>query len=181
MREVSKLLAYVLRHNPGELGLELTPDGWVPADLLLERLAQRRGVRLTMAELERLVAADAKGRYSLRDGRIRANQGHSVDVQAVDPTPRTPPAVLYHGTTVERWERIRATGGLKPMRRHHVHLSADARTAQAVGSRHRRERPLVLVVDAAAMAAAGHAFLLSENGVWMADAVPVEFLRPDPT
>lgn len=178
MKEVSKLLAYVLRHNPGELGLELTPDGWVPADLLLERLASRRGVRLSMPDLERLVAADPKGRYSLRDGRIRANQGHSVAVQAVDPTPQTPPAVLYHGTTVERWERIRAGGGLLPMKRHHVHLSIDVATAQAVGSRHRRERPLVLRVDAAGMDAAGHRFLVSENGVWMADAVPAEFLRP---
>jgi putative RNA 2'-phosphotransferase len=44
-----------------------------------------------------------------------------------------------------------------------------------VGARH--GRPVVLAVDAAGMAAAGHTFSVSENGVWLADAVPTAFLR----
>jgi putative RNA 2'-phosphotransferase len=56
------------------------------------------------------------------------------------------------------------------MRRHHVHLSPDVETATRVGARH--GRPVVLAVDAAAMARAGRAFYVSANGVWLTDAVP---------
>jgi putative RNA 2'-phosphotransferase len=178
--KISKLLAYVLRHDPDELGLELDEAGWTDAELLLARLRERRGVALTHAELESLVAQDAKGRYSLRAGRIRANQGHSVEVDAIDPTPRQPPAVLYHGTTAERWARIQQSGGLRPMQRHHVHLSAELAAARQVGARHRREQPLVLRVDAARMHADGRVFLLSDNGVWLADAVPCAYLEALP-
>jgi putative RNA 2'-phosphotransferase len=55
-----------------------------------------------------------------------------------------------------------------------VHLSADAATARAVGGR--RGRPVVLRVDAAAMAADGHRFTRSANGVWLVDAVPPGYL-----
>lgn len=176
---VSRLLAYVLRHRPQELGLELSRDGWVEVDLLLARLSERQGLRLSVSELHELVASDAKGRYSLREGRIRANQGHSVeDVEAVERTPRTPPERLFHGTTNERWARIQRTGGLSRMKRHFVHLSASFNVALETGRRHRRETPLVLAVDAGAMAAAGTEFYCSENGVWQVDSVPVAYLRP---
>jgi putative RNA 2'-phosphotransferase len=60
-----------------------------------------------------------------------------------------------------------------------VHLSPDRETATRVGAR--RGRPVILTVDAGAMHRAGHAFRLSENGVWLAAAVPPAFLSfPDP-
>jgi len=56
-----------------------------------------------------------------------------------------------------------------------VHLSADTETAGHVARR--RNKPwLVYRVDAAAMAAAGHIFYSSANGVWLTDRVPPEFL-----
>lgn len=175
---VGRYLSYVLRHRPDELDLVLDAQGWCPAPLLLERLREKKRWRLTPEDLERVVETDSKGRFSLRDGKIRANQGHSIDVQAVELEPLAPPPLLYHGTTRERWEKIFHSGGLRPMQRHHVHLSADLDTARQVGSRHRRETLLVLKVDAEAMAAAGLLFYCSENGVWMADSVPLEFLCP---
>lgn len=159
--------------------MQLDPEGWISAELLLLRLAERRGVQLTMADLQELVDSDSKGRYTLREGRIRANQGHSVrDVEAVERTPRTPPDRLFHGTTQERWARIQRSGGLDRMNRHFVHLSASFEVALETGRRHRRETPLVLAVDAGAMVAAGIEFYRSENGVWLVDSVPVGYLRP---
>ena len=61
------------------------------------------------------------------------------------------------------------------MRRHHVHLSADTETARVVGARH--GCPVLFQVDAAAMVQAGYLFYRSDNGVWLTDAVPPEFLR----
>lgn len=178
----SKFLAYVLRHHPEELGLKLDPDGWVEVQELLEAL-QAQGRATSLEELEQIVADDGKGRYSLRHGRIRANQGHSVGgVMAVDLTPVSPPERLYHGTTRERWELIQRSSppGLRPGQRHHVHLSASPETARQVGNRHRRENFLLLIIDAAAMHRLDYRFFLSENGVWLSDFVPLEFLRPAP-
>ncbi len=61
------------------------------------------------------------------------------------------------------------------MTRHAVHLSADRATATRVGAR--RDKPVVLSVDAGAMHRAGHVVQVSANGVWLTAAVPAAFLR----
>jgi putative RNA 2'-phosphotransferase len=122
------------------------------------------------------VAQNDKQRFSFDPSstRIRANQGHStaVDLQL---EPATPPDVLYHGTA-EKHVAVILAGGLKRMARHHVHLSTTVPTATAVGKRH--GRPVVLVVDAAAMSRDGFTFYCSANGVWLTDHVPPRYLRP---
>jgi putative RNA 2'-phosphotransferase len=89
--------------------------------------------------------------------------------------PVEPPAVLYHGTSAGAVDAILAEG-LTRRARHHVHLSADVATARTVGSR-RRGAVVVFEVDAAAMAAAGHVFHRSANGVWLTEAVPAGYVR----
>lgn len=166
---VSKYLSRHLRHQPERLGLTLAPGGWVGVDELLAACAAH-GMTLTRAELDEIVRRNDKQRYRFDESgtRIRASQGHSVEVD-LDLPPVEPPAVLFHGTNVRALPQILAEG-LHPMGRHHVHLSADADTARRVGSR--RGRPVVLVVDAAGMAAGGSAFFRSDNGVWLTDQVP---------
>ena len=172
--KVSKPLSRHLRHDPEDLGLTLAPGGWVGVDDLLAACARRR-FGLSRAELEEVVAQNNKQRFSFdpTGTLIRANQGHSVEVDLQLP-PTAPPAILYHGTGHQTAELIARTG-LDKMRRHHVHLSADTETARVVGARH--GRPVLFQVDAAAMAQAGYLFYRSDNGVWLTDAVPPEFLR----
>jgi putative RNA 2'-phosphotransferase len=171
---VSKYLSKHLRHEPARLGLELAPGGWVGVDELLEACA-RRGFPLSREELEEVVARNDKQRFSFDEtgARVRANQGHSVEVD-LQLEPRTPPAVLYHGTGARSVGAILADG-LSRMSRHHVHLSADVETARRVGARH--GRAVVFEVDAARMAGAGHEFYVSANGVWLVERVPAEYLR----
>lgn len=174
---VSKRLSFALRHRPDALGLVLDPHGWVDVDALLAALASS-GHPLTREQLHRVVAENDKQRFELRAGQIRAQQGHSVDVD-LDLQPLTPPPVLWHGT-VERAVEPILREGLRPGRRRHVHLSPDLETATRVGSR--RGRPVVLTVDATAACAGGVRFFLSGNGVWLADSVPPEHVRrSDPT
>ncbi|MFI8434269.1 RNA 2'-phosphotransferase [Streptomyces sp. NPDC079020] len=170
--KVSKYLSKHLRHRPERIGITLDAHGWVTVDELL-RATARHGFALTRAELDHVVAVNDKQRFTLDGDRIRANQGHTVAVD-LDLPPAEPPAYLYHGTVARVLDVIRAEG-LRPMDRHHVHLSADRETATRVGAR--RGRPLVLSVDAGAMHRAGHTFRVSANGVWLADAVPPRFLR----
>lgn len=169
----SKFLSLVLRHNPDRLGLTLDPAGWVDVGTLLTALAAH-GRPLSRAELDEVVAENDKQRFAFDDGgtRIRASQGHSIPVE-LGYTDAEPPARLFHGTYPGALDTIRREG-LRPMQRHDVHLSADAETATRVGAR--RGRPVVLTVDAARMAADGHRFRVSANGVWLADAVPPEYL-----
>lgn len=172
--KVSKFLSKHLRHDPAGLGLVLGPGGWVEVEALLAACA-RRGVAITRAQLDEVVRTSDKQRFGFdaTGAKIRANQGHSVEVD-LQLAPREPPAELYHGTGERSLPAI-FRHGLVKMSRHHVHLSADVETARRVGARH--GAPAVLVVAAGAMHAAGASFYCSDNGVWLVDAVPVEYLR----
>ncbi len=168
---VSKLLSYVLRHHPSAFGLALDGAGWIGIDTLLAALAAH-GRAIDRETLDRVVATNDKRRFEVRDGRIRAAQGHSIPVD-LGLEALVPPPLLYHGTIESSMPAI-LRKGLLPMGRHHVHLSLDERTARAVGGR--RGAPVVLRVDAAGMHAAGHIFYRSANGVWLTAAVPPAWL-----
>jgi putative RNA 2'-phosphotransferase len=169
----SKFLSFLLRHKPEAIGLSLDANGWADVDELI-RLANRSGRHMTRELLERVVAEDDKKRYALSaDGRkIRANQGHSVDVDLNLPI-TLPPEHLYHGTASRFLQAIRQEGLFARSRRH-VHLSSDLAVAEMVGRRH--GDPVVLIVRARAMATDGHRFFLSANAVWLTECVPVEYL-----
>ena len=171
--DTSRFLSLVLRHRPDKIGITLDPDGWTRVDALLAALA-RAGKPVDRQMLDRVVATNNKKRFALsEDGeRIRASQGHSVQVE-LGYEPATPPAELFHGT-VDRFLGAIRSEGLRPMKRHHVHLSADLATASNVGSR--RGDAVVLTVRAADMRLAGHIFFVSANGVWLTDSVPPAFI-----
>jgi putative RNA 2'-phosphotransferase len=164
---LSKLLAYVLRHNPGAVGVRLDEAGWIDVDTLLDALAAH-GRPTDEATLHRLAAGTDKRRFEIVGSRIRAAQGHSVPVD-LGLEPAVPPPVLYHGTVRRFLDGIRASG-LLPRGRHHVHLSATPETASIVGAR--RGDPVVLTIDAAAMHRDGAVFYRAANGVWLTALVP---------
>ena len=171
---ISKFLSYILRHQPESLGITLDSDGWVEINLLLAQ-AQKHGHSISRQELQETVDNNSKKRFTVsEDGRrIRAAQGHSTAQVSMNLAPQTPPDVLYHGTATRFLDSIMRQG-LQAGSRHHVHLSADRETAVKVGQRH--GKPVVLRVDAAAMHKAGLAFYLSENQVWLTEAVPPQYL-----
>lgn len=169
----SKFLSLVLRHQPEVIGLNLDAQGWTSIDELLTA-ANSHGTAIDYDLLLRVVHENDKQRFAISpDGlRIRANQGHSIDV-SLGLQPVAPPAELYHGTVDRFLESIRQQGLIKGARQY-VHLSADRKTAEMVGAR--RGKSVVLRVYAAKMQAAGFEFYLSENGVWLTDQVPSSFL-----
>ena len=171
----SKYLARHLRHQPERLGLTLQPGGWVEVSDLLAAL-DAHSFRLSREELEEVVERNDKRRFSFSDDRrrVRANQGHSVDIDlALDPA--SPPETLFHGTSTARLAAVMGEG-LKRMARHHVHLSIDVETAQRVGARH--GKPVVVEIAAGRMHSAGFTFFVTDNGVWLTAEVPREYLRP---
>lgn len=174
LTRISKFLSLVLRHRPETVGLELSPEGWVDVEKLLAA-CRDHGHTLSRSVLQQVVATNDKQRFSFSpDGRrIRANQGHSVVVD-LGLAPVAPPERLYHGTVPRFLDAIRREGLVRGNRQH-VHLSADRQTADKVGRR--RGRPVILVVEAGRMHGDGQKFYRSDNGVWLVDAVPPQYLH----
>lgn len=175
-KQVSKFMSYVLRHHPEEVGLTLDENGWVDILPFFYALVGRFP-GLQIEDIMRIVEQSDKQRFQLVSDnmasyRIRANQGHSIKVDLALEA-KTPPDVLYHGTKREFVASIRNTG-LNKGSRHHVHLSADTGTAEIVASR-RSGESVILVINALAMKDT-HEFYLTENGVWLTDHVPAEFI-----
>lgn len=173
--QLSKFLSFILRHKPDAIGLTLDPQGWASIDELITQ-SDAAGTRFDRADLLHVVETSDKKRFSLsEDGqRIRAAQGHSITVE-LGLSPQQPPSMLYHGTATRFVDSI-LSEGLKPQARQQVHLSADETTAHRVGQRH--GKPVVLEVEALRMHAKGFKFFLADNGVWLTDRVPPEFLAP---
>ncbi len=170
--KLSKFLSLVLRHRPEAAGVTLDEHGWAEVRALLRGVCGT-GRQIDMETLERIVREDDKQRYSFNKNhnRIRANQGHSLPVD-VELREAKPPRYLYHGTAVRFLPAIQAEG-IKKMTRQYVHLSGDRETAVAVGRRY--GAPVVLRVEAEAMALSGITFYRSENGVWLCDYVPLGY------
>lgn len=170
---ISKFMSLVLRHEPARIGLTLGEGGWVPVAELLAG-CERAGKRISPALLREVVASNDKQRFAFSDDglRIRANQGHSVQVD-LGLVPEVPPPQLYHGTASRFLKSILEQGLLRGSR-HHVHLTEKQDVAVSVGTRH--GLPVVLVVDALRMQQEGHVFYRSDNGVWLTDQVGTHYL-----
>lgn len=179
----SKYLSYLLRHKPEVAHLTLDKEGWCSIAQLIAN------TDFTVEELETIVVEDAKQRYTIRywvmggEGlpetrepmAIRANQGHSTGDVELSFKVAVPPVALYHGADDRALDEI-MKHGLMPMKRHHVHLSADVETATAVGGR-RKNGYSVLIIDAKRMLADGHKFYISDNGVWLSNHVPPQYIK----
>lgn len=165
----SKFLSLVLRHQPEKIGITLDPHGWAKVREILP------GMNLTMEDLTYIVETDEKQRYSFNEDRtlIRANQGHSISID-LELEAREPPEYLYHGTVGQFLGSIQKEG-LQKQKRQYVHLSPDVETAVKVGRR--RGKPVVLQVASGRMHQDGYTFYLSDNGVWLTDAVPVQYIK----
>jgi putative RNA 2'-phosphotransferase len=174
-KRLSKTVAHALRHAPEGYGLELDSAGWVAVEDLLAALRTHRDDwrDLAVADLDAMVEASDKKRYELDNGRIRAYYGHSL-LQKVEKAATEPPEVLYHGTSPVRAKCI-LSEGLKPMSRQYVHLSSKREVALQVGSRHDCA-PVILVVRAQRAHRAGINFFLGNDDVWLAEAIPPEFI-----
>jgi putative RNA 2'-phosphotransferase len=169
-KRTSRFLSLVLRHKPEKIGLELDENGWANVGDIL------RGLDITFWVLVDIVENNDKQRFAFNHNKtmIRANQGHSIDVD-VGLKEVAPPYILYHGTADKFINKIKKTGLLK-MNRNHVHLSDNLDTAIKVGLRHGGKACTVISVLASDMVRGGHKFYLSENGVWLTDRVPTSYI-----
>ena len=172
--KLGKYLSLILRHKPDVIGIELDKYGWAVIDELIEGI-NKTGRFINEEILDEIVETNNKKRYQYNDDhtKIRANQGHSINVN-VDLQERIPPKPLYHGTALNYLDKIKQLG-IKKMNRLHVHLSKDIETAKNVGKRH--GQPIVLVIDTKAMVEDGYVFYFSNNGVWLCNDIDYKYIK----
>lgn len=176
LTKLSRFLSLILRHSPQTIGITIEKNGaWVNVNELINGINKDGKFHIDMKILEEIVKTDNKQRYSFNEDKtkIRANQGHSIDID-MGFKETVPPEILYHGTA-ERFAESILADGLKKMGRQYVHLSKDTETASKVGARH--GKLYIFKVLSGEMYRQGYKFYCSDNGVWLTDYVPTNFLE----
>ena len=166
---MSRFLSLILRHDPKRLNLEMDQNAWVDVEELIKNWGIER------VTLEEIVSTNNKNRYSFNDSKtkIRANQGHSVDVE-LELEVTVAPDIMYHGTA-SRFISSIIMSGIEKMKRHNVHISDNVELATVIGKRH--GHPVVVVVDAKQMQLDGLKFYKSENDVWLCDDIEPKYFK----
>lgn len=175
IKNTSKFLSLILRHQPSKIKLTLDPNGWAEVDELIANANKYGHQKLNQEILDIVVETNDKKRFAYNEDKtkIRASQGHSISVD-LELKPVVPPDYLYHGTVAKFLESIK-TNGIQKISRQHVHLSKDRETAIKVGSR--RGAPIILSIHTSQMHQDGFVFYQSENGVWLTDEVPSKYIE----
>ena len=171
---LSKLLAYVLRHNPHQYNLSLDEEGWIGIDNLLYSVGKYGNtIEIKKENLYELIANQQKNRFEVKDDRIRALYGHSITIKKRNTT--IPPDILYHGTCPKNLPSIMKQG-LKSMGRQYVHLSTDIDTATVVGKR-RSKKPAILRINSKTAYDDGVLFYKGSDTIWLSENVPSRHLK----
>lgn len=168
-KKLSKTLSYILRHGASSMGLQLH-DGFVYIDELL-KLPQLR--RYNLQDIAHVVQSNDKQRFHMEvdpatgKHRIRANQGHTMEVAGLDLTPITDwsqyPTVV-HGTYRKCWGDIRQMG-LSRMGRNHIHFAPGDPGEEGVISGMRASCDILIYIDMKKALDDGFTFFLSANHV----------------
>ena len=89
LTRISKYISLILRHKPEVIGIKLDTHGWADVNALLAGISRKYPINRDI--LEEIVRSDEKQRYSFsEDGtKIRANQGHSIQVDVELPVTDT--------------------------------------------------------------------------------------------
>ena len=148
--KLSKLISGLLRHYPEQIGVKLSKDGYVSISDLVRGIREKWKNKhlyqwVSKEHIIALAQLDPKGRFEIKDDKIRASYGHSIQV-SVEREPDRKVKTLYHGTSESFLESIMKEG-LKPMKRQWVHLTSSFDDAVNVGRR-KGGRTVVLVINA---------------------------------
>ena len=173
---LGRVMTGILRHFPDRYQLTTDPHGWVGVPDMVRAIARKHPAYhwLRPLHLVAIAETDAKGRYEVRDDRVRATYGHTLEIELDLPTENIPDR-LYFPVTAEETAIVLEVG-LKPSDRRKVHLSKTAAAARAAG-KVRTPEPTILEIDARRAREAGIVIMQAGKTVYLVDQVPAEMLR----
>lgn len=168
--KLSKNLSYLLRHDPEDI--EMDENGFVNVDELLQKL-EERFPDIDRQKLKDVVNKKGKRRYEIKEDKIRALYGHTVDID-LDLEEDKKVNELYHGTTDKNAEKIMKYG-LKSRDRNMTHLSSTKREAKKIGER-RTTDPVILKIDVKQVRRDGLKFYKATDEVYLSNGIPPQYI-----
>ena len=130
--QITRSLAYMLRHQPEEFDLELDKQGWADLGDVVCALNERLGEAVTDEDVVEAIETGDRVRYQIKDDRVCALYGHSIHIEAADST--EPPKFLYVGIGSRDADRAERSG-LRAGRRTYLHLALTEDDAREAGRR----------------------------------------------
>jgi putative RNA 2'-phosphotransferase len=170
--KASKFLSFILRHAAQNYGLSLDKHGFADFDSVC-KIFKERFPGMEVEDIKLIIEKDSKRRFQIKEGKIRARYGHSVEVEPLE-KPKEVADVLYHGTSPRNVDSI-LKEGIKPGRRKFVHLSLTVEEAWHVGKR-KATKPSILIIDSKKAKKEGLLFWKEEN-IYLTKEVPPQYIR----
>jgi putative RNA 2'-phosphotransferase len=170
-----RTLLFALRHAPEQFLLDLERGGWVDLNQIVValRCEKREWSALAAHDIRKLAKGVGRGRLQIVGDSIRATYGHSAT--ALDSFPlRSPPPILYHGTSRASVPSI-LEYGLRPMGRSRVHLTSNADYTGIVAEA-KGDGGVVLRVQASEAATSGVRFANPIDCIWLVEFLPPRFI-----
>jgi len=167
---LSKYMTKILRHEAIKIGLEIDSNGWVSIDSILAHLKTITCFKNTLLDdITKLVEDEKqkKVRFTILDGNIRANQGHTIPNINPDLTQITDPnkfPICIHGT-YDTCIDIIAAAGLSKMTRNHIHMNTKIPKKGEVISGMRNSCNRIVWINMSKAMELGIKFFISTNGV----------------
>ena len=176
---LSRLMSALLRHIPHEAGLILDEEGFVELSELVKAIRERWRNRdkyrwVTEDHVRAIVELDPRGRFEIRNGKIRATYGHSIKIETTYPEDKEV-KILYHGTARENIPSILRQGIIRG-RRLYVHLTTNIDIAKEIAQRHSKNIA-ILVIDAECLRKHGHKIYKASPVIYLTDYVPPQCIR----
>jgi putative RNA 2'-phosphotransferase len=173
LEALARMLAYILGHGPDEFGLVLAEDGSISLKQLQQALIHEPGWGFVRRQhLDQVVGLMQPPAFEVAEERICCLQP--------GPLPRRrpgerPPALLYLAIPPKAHERVWQEG-LKSATGQELVLARTKETALKLGRR-RAPAPILITIQAQAAAKTGLAFTGYGEELFLALALPREFLQ----
>ncbi|RLF50346.1 MAG: RNA 2'-phosphotransferase [Thermoplasmata archaeon] len=175
LKKLSSVLIGILRHFPQQFGVRLDEHGWGDIEEICRAIRDKidRFYWLRRKHVEALALTDEKGRYQIKDGKIRATYAHTIEVDLSD-LPMADVDVLYYPVTEEEVDII-LEQGILPTDRNKVHLSGSIEKAMEAG-KIRTENPIILKIDAKKAMEEGIDIRKAGKDVYVADEIDAKYI-----
>ena len=174
--QISKTLSYILRHGAIKYNLHINEYGYIKIDDILNLRQFSKKPKVTMDDIFDIVYDDSKGRYTIKQSLdtfyIKANQGHTMYVPKLELKKITNPnlyPIIIHGTSHKNWLLIKNEGGLKKMKRNHIHLAIGEPHQAKSGIRY--NSLIIIYIDLKKAINDGIVFKISPNRVILTDGI----------
>jgi putative RNA 2'-phosphotransferase len=174
LKELGKIVEYILQHRPDEFGLFLNDDGSLPIKELMWALHEEAGWKhVRHGHLKELAYSGLQFAFTVEEKHIRPQNTPS---QALLET--APPRLLYFAARRKAYPVI-LKHGLRPGGRAYVPLATTEDLARRIGRR-RDPKPILLTILAASAHDSGHRFFNCGELLYLVNNLPPPFLSGPP-